>query len=84
LIPALTGSASDTSQAGLSVYIFTIYIKVLSSFRQIDICHLPALDACGVKRPQGAQIVGAALPESASVAVQKSASFMPRAGHADF
>jgi hypothetical protein len=63
---------------------FVNYSNVLCAYLQIDICQLPALYACGVKRRQGADLVCAALPEPASAAVQKSASFVPRAAHADF
>jgi hypothetical protein len=66
------------------MFIFVRYINILTSSRQIDICQLPTPDAYGVKHPKAPAFMRAAPPEPASVAVQKSASFVPRAGHADF
>jgi hypothetical protein len=64
--------------------IFSRYINNLLSSHQIDVCQLPAPDAYVVKHAKAPTLVRAALPEPASVAVQKSASRLPRVGHADF
>jgi hypothetical protein len=41
------------------------YFNVLCQSRQIDNCQLPAFYGCGVKRRQGAVLIGAAPPEPA-------------------